>query len=171
MAWGKLEEGASECLEIFHNSPSARHTCYTSGTQGFWLRPSALFVTPTLRPSSSGEQYQISSSLLPKFVRGVRWMGGWMDAPCTPPSPFSFSVQLQTTNQPLESLPSLTPSAATAWLEGLTADTLGNKYRLRATTFSCHPSIHQGFLYILGNTLMLVRQLLIVMSYIKIILN
>ena len=142
MAWGKLEEGASECLEIFHNSPSARHTCYTSGTQGFWLRPSALFVTPTLRPSSSGEQYQISSSLLPKFVRGVRWMDGCnMHA-----SPFSFS-SVQTTNQPLESLPSLPPnqrranSANHRSLEGLTADTLGNKYRLRAPTLSCHPFI------------------------------
>ena len=100
------------------------------------------------------------------------WEDGWMRharLPHPSPSPFNFKPLISPSSHFLVSLPAQPPR--TAWLEGLTADTLGNKYRLRATTFSCHPSIHQGFLYILGNTLMLVRQLLIVMSYIKIILN
>ena len=141
------------------------------------------FLAPTVRPicysnpPTQLERRTISDfKLLTSKVRPWRAMDGYVDGwmrharlPHPSPSPFNFKPLISPSSHFLVSLPAQPPR--TAWLEGLTADTLGNKYRLRATTFSCHPSIHQGFLYILGNTLMLVRQLLIVMSYIKIILN
>lgn len=118
---------------------------HPSGTQKIWRRPPYLLLqpTPTLITSLSGEQYQISSSLLSKFVRGVRWMDGWMQhARLTlllllPHSPL-FKPLISPSSH---FLVSLSQPASQPPLEGLTADTLGNKYRLRAPKFSCHPFI------------------------------
>ena len=105
----KLRPGGNpKCLEIFHNSrPVVRvrpahmlhlwHTkvfgvvrpiCYSS-----MLQPTSIIRTRS--PScSSGEQYQISSSLPSKLDRGVRWMDG-CNMQASPPSPFPPPPQLK----------------------------------------------------------------------------